>query len=135
MKALIEKMRKVADLIAIEKPRLRFLGLVHRTGAPLGWDVVIAADPLAPRTADALDYVAKRLKKVMKVSELVQISRIVVLPRNHHVIKELTRDNELKPGQLSPVFPPDRFDQAVMIWPDQGSQKKTKDVRAKAHSA
>ena len=128
MKTLIEKVKKLASILVAEKPKLHFLALVHRVGAPEGWDVVIASDQLAPRAMDALDYVAERLKKVLSLNELIQISRIVVLPRNHEVIAELMQ-NYAGSGVLTHLFPASGFDRAVIIWPLETSSQKRKKVK------
>lgn len=112
-----EKLEKIAIRISQEKPRLHFLGLVHRTGALHDrWDLLVSSDKLAPWTMEALNYVVDQLKKVLTSDELIRIARVIALPRDNPVIASLLRDRQSSTNPIG--FPQrDRFDEQDVIWP------------------
>ena len=117
MTAMLEKLKRVAETVNSERPKLHFFALVHRVDAPDRWDLLVSADKLKPWSMDALKYVAALLKTELTVDEIVRIAQVVVLPRDSKVIISLSEDRQVQPGELTFLHPSDRFDQAYVIWP------------------
>jgi len=120
---MIERLTKVAEVVADEKKNLHFFGLVHRTNAMHDrWDLLVSSDKLTAWSHEALKYIVEKLKKVGKLpaDDMVRIARIVALPPNNKVI-DLIEDERVPPGKLSVLHHADRFDQALVIWPKSAS--------------
>jgi hypothetical protein len=114
MKALFEKLGEVAATVAAEKGELYFFGLVHRVDAPDRWDLLVSSEQLEPWSLKALNYLVERLRKVLADQEMVEIARIVSLPRDNKVIKRLSQDDQIRLGNLG-VPQDDQFDRAFVI--------------------
>ena len=115
MNGFSERLEKLARLIDDDKG-LDFLGLVHRTDAPDRWDLVVSSPALEPGGVDALRYVAGRLPKALKKSEIISLARIVALPRENELLSRLSQDERVRPGVVSPLID-SRFDRALLIRP------------------
>ena len=90
--SLGKKLRKVAKLIDADK-RLHFFGLVHDEAEPPDrWDVTVSAEKLVPRSTEAIQYVARLLRRELTDREIVQIEQVVPLPPNNELIKSLRED-------------------------------------------
>ena len=114
---LVAKLDKVADVVAEEKPKLRFFGLVHRITSPWDrWDVLVCSDKLVPRSIEAIRYILGVLKaKKLTRAEMIRIARIVVLPRNHELIAALNEDEQLPLGKFYGLRSMEDPDSAVII--------------------
>ncbi|MFI5380939.1 MAG: hypothetical protein ACHRHE_16700 [Tepidisphaerales bacterium] len=114
---MVGKLEKVADVVADEKPRLRFFGLVHRITSPWDrWDLLVCSDKLAPRSIEAIRYILEVLKaKKLTREEMIRIARIVVLPRNNELIAALSEDEQLPLGKVYGLHSMDDPDTAVVI--------------------
>ncbi len=123
MNAFVNKLKKIAVVVARERPTLHFFGLVHRVDAPDRWDLLVSSDQLAPWSMEALNYLADLLKKELTSQELVRIARIVALPQENDVVTSLIQNPQLRSGELSTLPPRDRFDKAVVIWPPDGARQ------------
>jgi hypothetical protein len=97
---LVKKLGKVAQIIDAEN-QLYFLGLVHHDHLPPNrWDVLVSAKKLVPWSVEAIEYVARLLKKELTNQEFVQVARVVVLPRNNQLIASLDADGQCPPGTV-----------------------------------
>jgi len=117
MTSILEKLKKIAENVNAEKPRLHFFALVHRVDAPDRWDLLVSSDKLEPWSMDALKYVVAHLKKTLTADEITRISQVVVLPRDSKVISSLNQNPQIQAGELSLLHRADRFDQAYVVWP------------------
>ena len=124
---LRNKLKRVAEIVAKEKPKLHFFGLVHRVDVPDRWDLLVSSDKLAPWSMEALKYIAGQLKKALTADEIIRIARIVALPRNNAVIASLAKSDAIDSDEIEGLHPADNFDQTITIWPANGrSQKKVR---------
>jgi hypothetical protein len=123
MNTLLERLKKVASIVNAERPKLHFFGLVHPVDAPDGWDLLVSSDRLEPWSMEALRYIVGRLKKALTAKEMVRIAQVVVLPRNHKAIAGLRQNQQIRPGELTFLRPADRFDQAIVIWAENGARR------------
>ena len=112
MNTLLEKLKRVASRVEAERG-LDFFGLVHRADID-EWDLLVSSPNLEPWSAAALEYVAEQLRRALTVREMVSISQIAVLPRDHKVIEWLSRDELILPERLSTVHDAD-FDRALIL--------------------
>jgi hypothetical protein len=122
LETLKEKLEGLAEDLNAAKSKLHFLGLVHRVDAPDRWDLLVSSDQLAPWSMEALRYVSERLQKILTPEELVQISRVVALPRNYDLIAKLSRNDQQRAGELQFLHPSESFDRAIVIWPANRTQ-------------
>jgi hypothetical protein len=114
--ALIKKLKKVAKLIDADKG-LHFFALVHDEAEPPDrWDVIVSAEKLVPWSTEAIQYIARLLRKELTDREIVQIEQVVPLPRDNELIKSLSEDQHTPPGRIRGLHPMDHFDEAVVIW-------------------
>src|SRR5271154_6971447 len=103
--SLRNKLKKVAAIVAAEKPKLHFFGLIHRVDVPDRWDLLVSSDKLAPWSMEALNYIADHLKKVLTAKEIISIAQIVALPRNNSVIASLTKGERIDSGEITGLHP------------------------------
>jgi len=116
-----DKLTRVAEEIAADKPELHFFGLVHRAEAPDRWDLLVSSDQLVPWSMKALNFVVEHLKKILTTEEMVQIAQVVALPRDNKIIQSLKRNPRAWHGSLNDARP--RIDEAVVIWPMKESRE------------
>lgn len=113
-KMLFDKMRGVADRIERERG-LEFFALVHPVdGLYDHWDLLVSSPNLEPHSTAALRYVVQLLQKALTVSEMVRVSRIVVLPMDHDVIQSLVDDDLSYAGRVSAPLASE-FDRVFVI--------------------
>jgi hypothetical protein len=117
MKVLLNKLKKMATRLAKEKPKLHLFALVHRVEAPDRWDLLVSSDKLAPWSMNALNYIVPRLKKALTIEEIIKISQVVVLPPTNAVVTSLANYAHTETGDISGLYPTDRFDRVYVIWP------------------
>lgn len=111
----INKLKKVAEIVAAEK-QLDFFGLVHHDSAPPDlWDLLVSAKKLVPWSADAIRYIVGLLKQELTDDEMVKIAQVVALPRDSELVAALNQGWMC--GQIPGLHPTDHPDAALVIWP------------------
>lgn len=79
MKELVAKLRSLEKEIAEEKGDFTLFALFLREDAPDRWDLVVSAPWFGRNEKATLDYFASKVKSRLKVSELLMLSRIVLI--------------------------------------------------------
>ena len=111
MNTLTSKIREVERAIATEKGPLNLFAFFEREDVHDRWDVVVSA-PWAKHDEPTLRYVADVLKKHLLSSEMVRLSRIVILEADEDPVKSLTEAYQVEHGQVRLTDPED-FDLPV----------------------
>ena len=120
---MVKKLRKLSEVVNAEK-HLYFFGLVQTEAGPADrWDILVSARDFVPRSADAIQYIAKLLQKRLTADEIVQISRVVVLPRDNELIASLVQNGRAGTGTIRGLHPTDEPSEAVVIWPAKDSPR------------
>ena len=111
MNELTAKIRDVEREIAEHKGPLNLFGFFEREDVYDRWDVVLAA-PWAKDDEPTVRYVIDVLKKHLEPSEMVRLSRIVVLEPTEDPVKSLTEAYEVEHGQVR-LTDPEEFNLPV----------------------
>ena len=91
IKHLIEKLESLEKEIADEKGEFSLFGLFLREDAENRWDLVVAAPWLNADSMEHIKYIADKLNIYLKNSELLSISRIVILDLNNPIVQIINR--------------------------------------------
>jgi hypothetical protein len=106
MNKLAAKIRNVEWDISREKGSLSLFAFFEREDVYDRWDVVLAA-PWAKDDELTVRYVIDVLKKHLEPSEMVRLSRIVVLEPDEEPVKSLTEAYDVEHGQVRLIDPED----------------------------
>lgn len=90
MRQMTEKLKIVATELTAKRGRFALFALIMREDAPDLWDLVVSADWLESAGHDGMRVVADAVQKKLSVEEVVTLSRVVVLPRRHALVKAVT---------------------------------------------
>jgi len=114
--ALLKKLKKIANVVDAEK-QLHFFAVVHDDSEPPDrWDVLVSAEKLAPWSTEAIQYIARLLRRELTDQEMVQIEQVVPLPQDNELVRSLS-ENECTPARrIRGLHPIDHFDDVVVIW-------------------
>ena len=112
MNILIEKLKTIIKSLEKEYGPLLICALFLREGELDKWDLIISAQWLKPTEMQSYKLVSSKLQEALSQSELVQLSRIVILDQNDLVVSYLqgleTISNggfkELRTNDLSEKF-------------------------------
>lgn len=86
-----EKFAQLRDEIIAEKGELSLFALFLREDAD-NWDVVVAAPWLEQDKASALKYLSAKITKALSKSELLDLSRIILLESDDPSVEALVSD-------------------------------------------
>jgi hypothetical protein len=78
---LARKIKGAIERAAAKRGGVDFAAVVLRENSPNRWDIVLAAPWLARDERGTLDLFYKQLRRVLKMSEFLQISHIALLDR------------------------------------------------------
>src|SRR5262249_30012541 len=81
-----------------EKGAFEFFGLLLREEAPNRWDLVLAAPWLKPHNLKSLEFIADHLRSILKLEEMVMLSRIVILGPDSPVLDPLLEEFHVEHG-------------------------------------
>ncbi len=98
MKQLVEKLQSIAKEIANERGELSLFAFLLREEAENKWDLVVAAPWLNTDSIEDINYIADKLKHYLDVSELLSISRIVLLDTYDSIVQKINNYCSVKPG-------------------------------------
>lgn len=87
IKHIINKLESLEKDIADEKGEFSLFGLFLREDAENRWDLVVAAPWLNSDSMEDLTYIASKLKTILKNSEFLSISRIVILDLHDPIVQ------------------------------------------------
>jgi len=114
-----EKLRKIAEILAKQKPHLRFFGLVHRSNFPNRWDLIVCSDKLEPHSLGATKYIVGLLGKKLTGVEMARIARVVVLGVDNKLVAALIENPHIQPAELRLLHPSEQFDvPPIVLWPE-----------------
>ncbi len=100
MRELAEQLQRVEHEIAEERGPFTLFGLFLRDGAPDRWDVVFAAPWVDEDEYAAIRFMADRLRKALKKTDLVSISRVVPILKDNPGLKAVTRAIDVSHGMV-----------------------------------
>lgn len=89
MKNLIAKFVTLEREMAQEKDDFALFALFLREDVPDRWDLVVSAPWLSPNAKETLDYLVGKIKPRLKESELLMLSRIVVVPASDPALRTI----------------------------------------------
>lgn len=92
IKRLINKLESIEKETANKKGDFSLFGLFLREDAENRWDLVVAAPWLNSDSMEDLNYIVSKLKSYLKNSELLSISRIVILDLNDPIVQIITNN-------------------------------------------
>jgi len=96
-KQLLEKLKSMAKEIVEERCELSLFALFLREDAE-EWDLLVAAPWVNADSMEDYKYIADKLKHYLEVSELLSISRIVLLNTYDSIVKIINNYCRVKPG-------------------------------------
>jgi hypothetical protein len=79
MKEITEKLVRAEQEMAAEKGAFLLFAVFLREDAPDVWDLVVASSWIARDKSDSLRYISDKVRSVLDASELVKLSRIVLI--------------------------------------------------------
>ena len=120
-----KKLASIAEVIAREKGPLHFFAVVQRSAVADRWDILVSAKKLKPWSIEAIRYIADLLQKRLSVGEIVQVARIVPLPRDNALVEDLSNSPSWPRGTYSGVHPLDEPTDFEVIWPMQRTKRQT----------
>jgi hypothetical protein len=106
MNKLTEKIKEVEREIAASKGPLNLFAFFEREGLHDRWDVVVAA-PWAKDDEPTGRYLVEVLKKHFLPSEMIHLSRVVILEPDEDPVKSLTEAYQVEHGQIRLTDPED----------------------------
>jgi len=124
MKTWLDKLRKIAERIAREKPKLHFVGLVPHEILPDQWDLLISSDQLDRKGMEGLRYLDKTLKKHLTTREFLKITQMVIMPHDRAMLKKLNEPGEFSAERLHSLYRFDPPDEVIVIWPPKVAARK-----------
>ncbi len=98
MRKIAEKLKEVEIEITQEKGNLSLFALFLREDAPDVWDLLISAPWARINKSDALKYVAGKIRKKLDNSELLKLSRIVILEGDDPAVQAFQRGIKVEHG-------------------------------------
>lgn len=95
---LFEKLKPIAKEIADERGKLSLFALFLREDAENKWDIVAAASWLNTDSIEDINYIADKLKHYLDDSELLSISRIVLVDLHDRIVTIINNYCSVTPG-------------------------------------
>lgn len=102
MKELVDKLKSLENEIAGERGEFSLFGLFLREDAGNKWDLIVAASWIDADSFEQIKYLADKLNSHLNDSELLSISRIVLLDLKNPIVQNINkycrvaRDGELE---------------------------------------
>lgn len=100
MKDLISKFVGIERQIAEEKGDFALFALFLREDVPDRWDLVVSAPWFGPDEKETLDYLVRKIRPRLKESEVVMLSRIVLVPSTHPALRAIHKAVEIEHGSV-----------------------------------
>lgn len=99
MKTIVEKLALIEKEIAEERGEFVLFALMEREGSPDRWDLVASASWIDLNLKPALDYFVTKINKYLTTSEVIILSRVVLLQPSEPFVTTLLAyiaDNDIK---------------------------------------
>jgi|WetSurMetagenome_2_1015567.scaffolds.fasta_scaffold307505_2 hypothetical protein len=109
IKHIINKLESLEKEIADEKGEFSVFGIFLREDAENRWDIVVAAPWLNSDSMEDLNYIVSKLNIYLKNSELLSISRIIILDLQDPIIKVINRNWGVQRGRSLELNNPQLF--------------------------
>ncbi len=100
MKNLIEKFSKIEQKISKEKGDFEFFALFLREDAIDKWDIVVAADWIKHNKWEVMQYVAGYVQRSLDVTEIVNISKIVIIDEDNPELPMIQNSFHIEHGAI-----------------------------------
>ena len=97
------KFEQIRDEIIAEKGDLNLFALFLRESAEDRWDLILAGSWLEKDESAGLKYITKKLLNKLSERELLEISRIVVIPQSDAGLRKLLREVNIEDGDIRDV--------------------------------
>jgi hypothetical protein len=85
----VDKYKVIKKRILTERGVLDFFGVILREDAPDTWDLVISAPWAESNQREALQYLSAVVKTELDPTEILQLSRVVILEKTSPVLRAL----------------------------------------------
>lgn len=79
MKQMINKFREIESSLSEEKGEFNLFALFLREDSANKWDLLVSADWIEGNKSESLKIIAKKIQEYLEKTELVNLSRIVVI--------------------------------------------------------
>jgi hypothetical protein len=116
MNEIIEKIKSIIKNLEEERGPFLICALFLREDSWEKWDFIVAATWLNPKEMDSWKIVSNKLQECLSTSEIVQLSRIVLLDQKDPVVSFLLDLEPVRNGtykELSTETLSDRFKFAI----------------------
>ena len=100
MKELVSKFVSLEQEIAQEKGNFAFFALFLREDVPDRWDLVVSAPWFSTDTKETLDYLVGKIKPRLKESELLMLSRIVLVSPSDLSLRAIHKAVQIEHGAV-----------------------------------
>lgn len=100
MKELVAKLRSLEEEIAEEKGDFFLFAVFLREDAPNRWDLVVSAPWFGRNEKATLDYLVSKVKSRLKPSELLMLSRIVLVSPSDPSLRAVHTAVKVKRGEV-----------------------------------
>ena len=98
MKPPLDKLKSIAKEISDDRVELALFALFLREDSENKWDLVVAAPWINTDSIDDINYIAGKLKIYLDDSELLSISRIVLVDLHDPIVQIINNHCSVKPG-------------------------------------
>ncbi len=100
MKNLIEKFSKIEQEISKVKGGFELFALFLREDAVDKWDILVAADWISNNKQEALPYLAEWIQNSLEPTEIVNISRIVIIDERNPELSRIQHSFHIEHGAV-----------------------------------
>ena len=100
MKELVAKLRSLEQEIAEEKGDFSLFAVFLREDVPNRWDLVVSAAWFGPNEKSTLDYLVDKIRSRLKESELLMLSRIVLVCASDPSLKAIHSAVKVEHGEV-----------------------------------
>jgi hypothetical protein len=100
MKDIAEKLKEKEEEMSREKGRFLLFALFLREDAPDLWDLVVAAPWIKRDKAQALSYIASKVREALGPEQLTKLSRIVLIDEENPALDALQPTLHVEHGML-----------------------------------
>ena len=98
MKNIVEKVTAIEKETSAERGEYDLFALFLREESSNKWDILVSAKWISESKEDALKYLAQRIQKSFTSSELLQISKIVIIEKNNPALPALQQAISVEHG-------------------------------------
>lgn len=98
MKQIIEKLTTIEKETSIERGKYDLFALFLREDSSNKWDILVSSDWINNNKEEALKYLAQKIQTSFTQSDLIQISRIVIIDENNPSLPALQQAVNIEHG-------------------------------------